>query len=178
MCRNGGRDVSVAVADPRTRTMRRGCAVGERSACGIPRVKRSRRYGMRDRLAGRGCRQRVEFLLEPALRRGEIENRAGDAIEIFNVHLEIERIDIAERPAFGIVPAQLAIDVFIGAALTGVIGFREIRLAAQVVRDPFVIGELPTVIEGNGVHPPARRRAGRRSWHPPRRFSCDARRRD
>ena len=72
---------------------------------------------MRTGLAGWGCRQRTEFLLEQALRRGEIENRAGDAIEMDDIHLDVERIDISERPAFRIILAHLAIDVFIGAAL-------------------------------------------------------------
>ena len=83
---------------------------------GIPRNVTSRSFRMRIGLAGWGCRQRTEFLLEQALRRGEIEHRTGDAIEMADVHLEVERIDVAQRPAFRIVLAQLAIDVFIGVA--------------------------------------------------------------
>lgn len=44
-------------------------------------------------LAGRRDLQHVEFLLEQALRRVELENLARDAIEMFDVHLEVERVD-------------------------------------------------------------------------------------
>ena len=46
-------------------------------------------------LAGWGCLQHAEFLLEQVLWRGEIEELARDAVEMFDVHLEVERIDVA-----------------------------------------------------------------------------------
>ena len=42
-----------------------------------------------------GCLQHAEFLLEQVLWRGEIEELARDAVEMFDVHLEVERIDVA-----------------------------------------------------------------------------------
>ena len=54
----------------------------------------SRALRMRSSLSRWGCVQRGEFLLEQALRRGELENLAGDAVEMFDVHLEVERVDI------------------------------------------------------------------------------------
>lgn len=55
----------------------------------------SRALRMRSSLSRWGCVQRGEFLLEQALRRGELENLAGDVVEMFDIHLEVERVDVA-----------------------------------------------------------------------------------
>ena len=49
---------------------------------------------------------------------------------------------------------ELAIDVFIGAALARPIGSCEVCLAAQSLRNPFVIGEFAAVVEGDRMDGP------------------------
>ena len=42
--------------------------------------------------------------------------------------------------------------MFIGAALARTIWSCDVRLVAQILFDPFMIGEFATVVEGNGMH--------------------------
>ena len=61
--------------------------------------------------------------------------------------------NVAQVGVFGQILADEAVDLFIEAALPGLVGLGKIDFSLQFTSDGFMSGELPAVIGGNGVDP-------------------------
>ena len=79
------------------------------------------------------------------------ENFAATGIDVGRIRREVGRVKVVQRLPLGIDAPQFTVEILVGAALPGMVGFRKVDLAVERGGDPGMVGELAAVIERDGV---------------------------